>query len=100
MKASDLWRLAWRGLTRRRVRTFLTALGITVAVASMVIFLSLGEGIRKVFTSELGGIGPDIQVSLTPLSQGLALQPNLPQDTVGQLQALAPELASRRSRRS
>ena len=92
MKASDLWRLAWRGLTRRRVRTFLTALGITVAVASMVIFLSLGEGIRKVFTSELGGIGPDIQVSLTPLSQGLALHPNLPQDTVKQLQALAPEL--------
>ncbi|PJI37136.1 ABC transporter permease, partial [Methylobacterium radiotolerans] len=48
----------------------LTALGITVAVASMVIFLSLGEGIRKVFTQELGGIGPDIQVSLTGLSQG------------------------------
>ncbi|WP_221088349.1 ABC transporter permease [Deinococcus aquaedulcis] len=92
MKAADLWRLAWRGLTRRRVRTLLTALGITVAVASMVIFLSLGEGIRKVFVSELGGIGPDIQVSLTPLSQGMSLHPNLPQSTVADLQRLAPEL--------
>ncbi|UBV41578.1 ABC transporter permease [Deinococcus taeanensis] len=92
MTFTDLWRLAWRGLTRRRVRTLLTALGITVAVASMVIFLSLGEGIRKVFTSELGGIGPDIQVSLTPLSQGMAMHPNLPQSTVADLQKLAPDL--------
>ncbi|WP_084050849.1 ABC transporter permease [Deinococcus hopiensis] len=92
MKWTETWALAWRGLTRRPVRTFLTALGITVAVASMVVFLSLGEGIRKVFTSELGGIGPDIQVSLTPLSQGLALQPNLPQSTVRDLQKQSAEL--------
>ena len=89
---TETWALAWRGLTRRPVRTGLTALGITVAVASMVVFLSLGEGIRKVFVSELGGIGPDIQVSLTPLSQGLALQPNLPQKTVDDLQGLSAEL--------
>lgn len=92
LRWTDIWKLAWRGLTRRRVRTLLTTLGITVAVASMVIFLSLGEGIRKVFVSQLGGIGPDVQVSLTPLSQGLALQPNLPQKTAQDIQALAPEL--------
>ncbi len=89
---TDLWRLAWRGLTRRRVRTLLTALGITVAVASMVIFLSLGEGIRKVFTQQLGGIGPDIQVSLTPLSQGLAMHPNMPAKAVQDISALSEEL--------
>ncbi|MFC3832278.1 MULTISPECIES: ABC transporter permease [Deinococcus] len=92
MTVTDLWRLAWRGLTRRRVRTLLTALGITVAVASMVIFLSLGEGIRKVFTQQLGGIGPDIQVSLSGFTQGLAPAPNLPQTAVQDIQALAPEL--------
>lgn len=84
--------MAWRGLSRRPVRTLLTTLGITVAVASMVVFLSLGEGIRKVFTSELGGIGPDIQVSLNGLSQGLAPQPNLNESVVGDLRRLAPEL--------
>ncbi|GMA13814.1 ABC transporter permease [Deinococcus metallilatus] len=92
MNGSDLWSLAWRGLTRRPVRTLLTALGITVAVASMVVFLSLGEGIRKVFTSELGAIGPDVQVSLSGFSQGLAPQPNLPQTVVGDLQKLSGEL--------
>ncbi len=92
MKWTDLWGLAWRGLTRRRVRTGLTALGITVAVASMVIFLSLGEGIRKVFVEQLGGIGPDIQVSLSGFTQGFAPQPNLPDKAVTDIQALAPEL--------
>ncbi|WP_019585738.1 ABC transporter permease [Deinococcus apachensis] len=92
MNPSDLWKLAWKGLTRRPVRTLLTALGITVAVASMVVFLSLGEGIRKVFTSELGGIGPDVQVSLSGLTQGFAPQPNLPQSVVSDLQKLSGEL--------
>jgi putative ABC transport system permease protein len=89
---SDLWTLARRGLTRRPVRTLLTALGITVAVASMVVFLSLGEGIRKVFTAELGGIGPDVQVSLSGFSQGFAPQPNLPESAVADIRALAAEL--------
>ena len=92
MKTLDLWQLAWRGLTRRPVRTILTALGITVAVASMVIFLSLGEGLRQVFTSELGGIGPDIQVSLNGFTQGLAPSPNLSDSTAADIQKLAPAL--------
>ncbi|WP_188962740.1 ABC transporter permease [Deinococcus aquiradiocola] len=92
MKTRDLWQLAWRGLTRRPVRTVLTALGIMVAVASMVIFLSLGEGLRKVFTSELGGIGPDIQVSLNGFTQGLAPSPSLNESTTQDIQKLAPQL--------
>lgn len=92
MNYKDLWALAWRGLTRRPVRTLLTTLGITVAVASMVVFLSLGEGIRKVFAEQMSGIGPDIQVSLTGLTQGMSLIPNVPQSLVGDLEKLAPEL--------
>ena len=92
MQRRDLWTLARRGLTRRPIRTLLTTLGIVVAVASMVIFLSLGEGIRKVFNDELGGIGPDVQVSLSGFTQGFAPQPNLPQSTVSDIQKLAPEL--------
>ena len=92
MTFGDLWQLALRGLTRRAVRTLLTALGITVAVASMVIFLSLGEGIRKVFAQQLGSIGPDIQVSLNGIDQGFAPTPNLPENTVAQVQALSRQL--------
>jgi putative ABC transport system permease protein len=59
-----LWSLALHSLGRRPLRTFLTALGITVAVGAMVTFLSLGEGLRRVFASQLGAVGPDIQASI------------------------------------
>jgi putative ABC transport system permease protein len=58
-----LWSLALHSLARRPLRTALTALGIAVAVGSMVTFLSLGEGLRRVFSTQLGAVGPDIQVS-------------------------------------
>jgi putative ABC transport system permease protein len=58
--------LALNSLRRRPLRTLLTALGIAVAVASTVIFLSLGEGLRRAFAQELRGLGPDLQVSFGP----------------------------------
>jgi putative ABC transport system permease protein len=58
-----VWLLASNSLKLRPLRTFLTALGIAVAVGSMVIFLSLGEGLRQAFAQQLGSIGPDLQVS-------------------------------------
>ncbi len=58
-----IWPLALNALRRRPIRTFLTSLGIAVAVGSMVIFLSLGEGLRQAFVNQVGNIGPDLQVS-------------------------------------
>jgi putative ABC transport system permease protein len=55
--------LAAAALIRRPLRTGLTALGIAIAVASTVIFLSLGEGMRLAFAQELAGVGPDLQIS-------------------------------------
>ena len=75
-----VWLLASSSLKLRPLRTFLTALGIAVAVASMVIFLSLGEGLRKAFSEELGSIGPDLQVSYGPFDATASLSslPELP----------------------
>lgn len=92
MRQEDLWRLAWRSLTRRPVRTLLTALGLTVAVASMTVFLSLGEGLRQTFRSELESVGPDVQVSRSALSLGLLPSPTLPPGTAADILRLAPEL--------
>ena len=87
MNARDLFKLALRGLSRRAVRTALTVAGIVVAVASMVIFLSLGEGIRQVFRSQLSEIGPDIQVSVDGIGQGGIPTPNVPVSLAAQLEA-------------
>ncbi len=83
-----IWSLALQSLRLRPLRTFLTALGIAVAVASTVIFLSLGEGLRQVFTREIGGIGPAIQVSYGPFdTTALTAVPELPLRFAAELRA-------------
>jgi putative ABC transport system permease protein len=81
-----IWSLAFQSLRLRPLRTFLTALGIAVAVGSTVIFLSLGEGLRQVFTEEIGGIGPDLQVSYGAFdTSALTAVPELPLRFAGEL---------------
>jgi putative ABC transport system permease protein len=71
--------LATAALLRRPLRTFLTALGIAIAVGSTVVFLSLGEGLRQAFSQELSGVGPDLQVSFGNLeTSSFAEIPELP----------------------
>lgn len=91
-------RLALASLTQRPVRTLLTALGIAVAVGSMVIFLSLGEGLRRAFTQELGSVGPDLQVSFGDLdpSASLTSLPELPVAYLERLRRDAPAVGVRR----
>ncbi len=86
-----IWSLALNSLRLRPLRTFLTALGIAVAVGSTVIFLSLGEGLRQVFTTEIGNIGPDLQVSFGPFdATSLTAVPELPLRYADELRADAP----------
>lgn len=88
----DRLRLAWLGLSRRPVRTGLTTLGIAVAISSMVIFLSLGEGLRQTFINELNSVGPNIQVSRAEPAQGLLPPPVLSPETTGEIKNLASAL--------
>jgi putative ABC transport system permease protein len=91
----DLVTLALRGLLRRPVRTALTVLGIVVAVASMVVFLSFGEGFRSALRNEIGNIGPDLQVTLADGDPGAAFGggvPEVPIEVVSRLEGAAAEL--------
>ncbi len=54
--------LVLRNLTQRPVRSLLTLLGVVIATASMVLFLSFGEGLRRSLAQELARVGPTIQV--------------------------------------
>ena len=75
--------LAAAALLRRPLRTFLTALGIAIAVGSTVVFLSLGEGMRQAFSQELSSVGPDLQVSFGDFeTSSFADIPELPVDYV------------------
>lgn len=58
----DLLHLALKNLLARPVRSLLTLLGVLVATASMVLFLSFGEGLRRALFQELARVGPALQV--------------------------------------
>ena len=57
MKSYDLVELAGRNLREAKLRNSLTTLGIGVGVASLVAMLSLGVGLQKLATRQLGRSG-------------------------------------------
>jgi len=90
------WALAFASLRQRPLRTLLTALGIAVAVGSTVLFMSLGEGLRQVFSDQLANLGPDLQVTYGESGDDLfPTAPELPLAFVADLAAAAPELGIR-----
>ncbi len=59
MRFSDKFGMAWSSLTKRKLRTFLTILGVMIGIASIVIMMGLGEGLRlqtMEMIEEYGGI--------------------------------------------
>ena len=57
MKLPDLTELALRNLRESFLRNFLTTVGISVGVASLVAMLSLGTGLQQLFTRRLAKSG-------------------------------------------
>lgn len=74
----------------------MTALGIAVAVGSTVVFLSLGEGLRRVFSDQLANLGPDIQVTFGEAGDDLfPSAPDLPMEYLDSLRDAGAELGFR-----
>lgn len=57
MKISDLLSISLRNLWRRKLRTFLTVLGVIIGAASIIIMLSLGLAIEKSQMDMIRGFG-------------------------------------------
>ena len=57
MKVLDLLRLSTSNLFKRKMRTILTVLGVTIGVASIVVMISLGLGLSRSVTEEMSSYG-------------------------------------------
>jgi len=57
MNSLDLISMGSRNLFRRKVRTFITVLGVIIGTASIVVMLSLGIGMNESFERELRRMG-------------------------------------------
>jgi len=60
MKFNDIFSMSLNSLTHRKLRSWLTVLGIVVGVASVVALVSIGQGLQQSITSQLGGLGANL----------------------------------------
>ena len=54
MTLGDVTGYAWRNLRRHKIRTALTSIGVAVGVATLVLLVSLGTGLERLASDELG----------------------------------------------
>lgn len=57
MRPGDLFAMAFLNLWRRKLRAFLTVLGMVIGVSSIVVMVSLGIGIREATVASFAGTG-------------------------------------------
>ena len=66
MKSLDLLRLIFGNLSRRKARVALTAIGVVIGTAAVVILVSLAIGLQKNANEQLYGIGDLTQIQVMP----------------------------------
>ncbi|MBI4360243.1 ABC transporter permease [Candidatus Micrarchaeota archaeon] len=72
-KIADFLALAFQSLTHRRLRSFLTIVGIFIGIATVVALLALGQGLQDTIQGEFNKLGAD---KITVLGyNGLAATP-------------------------
>jgi putative ABC transport system permease protein len=65
VRAADLARFTGHSVRAHRMRALLTALGIAVGVAAVVLLTSIGEGVRRFVVAEFTQFGTNL-ISVTP----------------------------------
>ncbi|MBI4173193.1 MAG: ABC transporter permease, partial [Candidatus Aenigmarchaeota archaeon] len=65
MKSYDILSFGFSSLTQRKLRSWLTVIGIVIGIASIVALISIGEGAQARITSQLSNLGADI-ITVTP----------------------------------
>src|SRR5512138_239843 len=70
MKFLDLVRLIFGNLSRRKARVALTAIGVVIGTAAVVILVSLAIGLQRNANQQLYGIGDLTQIQVMPTYGG------------------------------
>lgn len=65
MRFIDAARFTFRSVASHRLRTFLTALGIAIGIAAVILLTSIGEGLHRFVIAEFTQFGTHI-ISVTP----------------------------------
>jgi putative ABC transport system permease protein len=67
MQLTDILAYSIENMRRKKLRSYLTILGIILGIATIVILVSVGEGVRKEINDQLEMFGADM-IAITPYS--------------------------------
>lgn len=70
----DYFRLAIQSIANRKLRSWLTMIGIFIGIAAVISLIGLGEGLRTAITSQFGFLGSDV-ISVQATGLGFAGPP-------------------------
>lgn len=69
MEQQDIMRYALNGIMRRKTKTFLTALGIVIGIAAIIVLVGLADGMRNSISDSLQAFGKSTLV-ISPSAMG------------------------------
>ncbi len=61
----NVQKVAFRSITRNRMRSLLTSLGIVIGVCSVIVMVGIGQGAQQRVTSEIASLGTNL-IMVTP----------------------------------
>ena len=70
----DYFTLALRNLLHRRLRSFLTILGIFIGIAAVIALISLGDGLQNAIAGEFAKLGTD-KITIMATTGGFMTSP-------------------------
>lgn len=70
MHASKVIRIAWSGLSKNKMRSLLTMLGVIIGVAAVIIMISISAGTEKTIEEQITSLGSNLIFVSQSFSQG------------------------------
>ncbi|MEI6409528.1 MAG: ABC transporter permease [Bacteroidota bacterium] len=67
MKIFNLLRIAWRAISRNKMRTVLTMLGIIIGVGAVISMIAIGQGSKQSIQSQITAMGSNM-IMIRPIS--------------------------------
>ncbi|MCI0731082.1 MAG: ABC transporter permease [Chloroflexi bacterium] len=66
----EIWRIAWEGVVRNKVRSLLTMLGVIIGVAAVIIMIAISAGTEATIAEQIEGLGANLVFIQATFSRG------------------------------
>ena len=70
MRASKIIQIASRGLTKNKLRSLLTMLGVIIGVAAVIIMISISSGTEAAIEEQITGLGTNLVFVQSSFTRG------------------------------